>query len=328
MDRSVEQQTRSLPDRNLAGPRPGEGPTPDPHEAPTDGLLRRRRPFVYATAAMVLLLAGLAAALVWGRDGSTTTGASGTPTYLIPPADATDVSGSQVEGGSTLDFTVDGQPFQLVQVGNAGNRTPESEMERTLESSGGEPVTVEGIGTVRVLCAAAAPSDDGGRPAATTAALWFDAPLQVHLSARGDTTGALCGDGDLASAPLVDMVRRLRDVGEPEWERYVREHAIEIAEDSAPSGQACIGAGQGSVCATRDGGLRITASGLAPGSPFTYEVRSADQPEPLTQELVVTSAGELPGAIAIFSAFGAPMTITVSAVSADGQPIDGPLEVR
>ncbi|MCD9625006.1 hypothetical protein [Rhabdothermincola salaria] len=327
MSRPLEEQLRALAHRNLSGVDIQDATAVGDYATQPEVLARGRRSIVFAVAAMVLVVGGIAA-VVLTRDDASIPVTSGAGSYLVPPLDATDISGIQVPGGSTINFTVDGQPYQLTQLDFAGEQPSEEYLE--LRAAGAEAIEVDGIGSVYVHCGHEPTIDDepGPQGNAAATAVWLEGSLSVDLLVRGDDTGRLCAAPDIGSSPLVETIGALGRVDDPGWRAFVAANGIEDVSISAEPARSCLSAGEGEVCAERDGTVLLTASGLEPGSTFTYEVQLAGQLDSTTNELVVAADGNLPGALGVMSVIPLPVTITVSATSADGQPISGPLSVQ
>ena len=330
MSRPLEEQLRALADRNVSGAA-GHGEAPlGEYARDRNRVPHGRRAISLAVAAMVFVVGGIAAVVLTG-DESTIPVTSGPGTYLVPPLDATDISGIQVPGGSTINFTVAGQPYQLTQIdGDAvGNDLSDEELE-AMKGEGAHLIEVNGIGSVYVHCGRDLTIDGDPEPQANpiTAATWLEGPLSVDLLARGDDTERLCAAPDLNSSPLVETVRALRRVDDTGWHAYLAANGIEDVSTSLGPDRSCLSAGQGEVCAERDDAVLLTATGLEPGSTFTYKVQSVALPDQISDELIVTAAGDLPGLLGMMSAIPTPVTITVSATSADGETISGPLSLQ
>lgn len=298
-------------------------------DAPAQGGARAsRRLIAYGVAATVIVLAGIAAVVLL-RDDPTTAETSANGVNIIPPTEATDISGVQVPGGSTINFSAGGQQWQLTQLGNDGSYRSDDQMETMWAATGAEAVDINGLGRVYVLCANGPGTTAPRQPRdATTAAVWLDDSLFLNLLARGDGAGATCGSGSLAASPLVAMVQSLRQANAVEWQNYVSTHDVQDLSETTTSKKSCISSGPSEVCAERDGGVQLTVTGLEPGSTFAYEVQIAGRPDTMTNELVVSAEGRLPGAISILSPLPMPVTINVSATASDGRPMSGPLLVR
>jgi hypothetical protein len=270
----------------------------------------------------VLVVIGLGAVLLAQRDSSDTVASGGT-FGLIPPADATDVTGAQVDGSAGITFAVDDWRYGLTQADGFGSA---DQLEAMMGNSDAQATEVDGVGLVYVQCAGEG-SAVAGQQSGSTWAAWLDGALFLILSVDGEDTGRACLPAPDGSTPLIETVRSLRPVGETQWQAYATANGFEDFTGPKASEEQCLSAGSGEVCAERSDSVAITASGLQPGSTFTYEAEGPGRPESSVQEVTVTGEGELPGAIGLISMIPTPVTITVSATSADGQPITGSLVV-
>jgi len=96
----------------------------------------------------------------------------------------------------------------------------------------------------------------------------------------------------------------------------------------ASDAKKCVEAGDSHVCAWRDGAVRVSTEGLAPGSSFRYVATvSGGEPIDSPPDLVVGEDGTVPGALGVLSAFGGEVTLEITAVAEGGSPLVGRIVV-
>jgi len=101
--------------------------------------------------------------------------------------------------------------------------------------------------------------------------------------------------------------------------------AVACGDGPSEARSTCVTASGASICAARNGAIRLETAGLQPGSTLAVTTPGGTT---RTTTFTVGGGGELTGAVAVLAAdTSAPVSIEVEGVAVGGTPIEGRLEV-
>jgi len=98
---------------------------------------------------------------------------------------------------------------------------------------------------------------------------------------------------------------------------------VAVGCSGSEGAKQCVGSDGSQVCAWRDGPVRISTTGLEPGSSVDVAMVGGGDPIESGSDLKVGEDGTLPGVLSIISATGGEVTLEITAVAAGRALIAG-----